>query len=129
MMGGNVAVTFEHKRTSPWNATEILHHILQYNWLWDVTKKQQYLSINVEYGKIPVSYFVKLVCMLVVCVARLITSYCIWPKTTSRKYFKSVNALHCTCITINKALRCGLEPNIALGEYLSLAHTLVLYFL
>jgi len=34
-------------------------------------KKQQYLSINVEYGKIPVSYFVKLVYVLVVCVAQV----------------------------------------------------------
>jgi len=45
---------------------EILNHVPQYNRLWDVTKKQQYLSINVEYGEIPVSYFVKLVCVLVV---------------------------------------------------------------
>ena len=71
MTGGNVAVTFEHKQTSPLNATEILHHVPQYNRLWDVTKKQQYLSINVEYGEIPLSYFVKLVCVLVVHVARV----------------------------------------------------------
>jgi len=71
MMGGNVTGMFEHKRTSPWNATEILHHVPQYNWLWDVTKKEQYLSVNMEYGEIPVSYFVKLIFMIVVRVARV----------------------------------------------------------
>jgi len=81
-----------------------------YHNIRDMTKKQQYLSINVEYGEILVSYFVKLVCVLVVCVVRLITSYCIWLKTASRKYFKPVNALHCLCTTRNKALGCSLSP-------------------
>ena len=85
-----------------------------------------YLSINVEYGKIPVSYF-KLVCMLIV----QVTSYCIWLKTASRKHFKPVNKLHCSCITIDRAHGFGLKSNIVLGFascYFSLAHTLVLYF-
>ena len=56
---------------------EIMHTFLLFahlmwanNYLWPEQLITQ-ASANVEYGEIPVSYFVKLVCMLVVCVARV----------------------------------------------------------
>jgi len=74
---------------------EILHHVPQYNRLWDVTKKQQYLSINVEYGEISVSYFVKLVCVLVVRVARV--NYKLWYMAEKPRVESTLNQLmHCT---------------------------------